>query len=99
VTKLAQKCGLDFFSLEAGWASFTSRRSRAAGGTVEFVEGPRHSDPGGLCEETRALLQLLGLRILIEPGRFIVGNAGILVTRVEYVKRTGRRTSSSWTPP
>jgi diaminopimelate decarboxylase len=33
----------------------------------------------------------LGLKILIEPGRFIVGNAGILVTRVEYVKRTGKK--------
>ena len=33
----------------------------------------------------------LGLKILVEPGRFISGNAGILVTRVEYVKRTGRK--------
>jgi diaminopimelate decarboxylase len=31
------------------------------------------------------------LRILIEPGRFISGNAGVLVTRVEYLKRTGRK--------
>ncbi|HEV8542415.1 MAG TPA: diaminopimelate decarboxylase, partial [Verrucomicrobiae bacterium] len=37
------------------------------------------------------LLKPLGLRILIEPGRFISGNAGILVTRVEYVKRTGHK--------
>ena len=37
------------------------------------------------------LLQPLGLKILIEPGRFIAGNAGILVTRVEYVKKTGRK--------
>ena len=37
------------------------------------------------------LLAPLGLRILIEPGRFISGNAGILVTRVEYVKRTGHK--------
>ena len=37
------------------------------------------------------LLQPLGLKILIEPGRFISGNAGILVTRVEYVKRTGEK--------
>ena len=29
--------------------------------------------------------------MLLEPGRFISGNAGILVTRVEYVKRTGRK--------
>jgi diaminopimelate decarboxylase len=37
------------------------------------------------------LLQPLGLKILVEPGRFIAGNAGILVTRVQYVKRTGRK--------
>jgi diaminopimelate decarboxylase len=37
------------------------------------------------------LLRPLGLRILLEPGRYISGNAGILVTRVEYVKRTGRK--------
>jgi diaminopimelate decarboxylase len=33
-------------------------------------------------------LKGLGLRILLEPGRFIVGNAGALVTRVLYVKQT-----------
>ncbi len=37
------------------------------------------------------LLQPLGLRLLLEPGRYIVGNAGILVTRVEYIKRTGHK--------
>src|SRR5256885_16096768 len=37
------------------------------------------------------LLQPLGLKILIEPGRFISGNAGALLTRVEYVKRTGKK--------
>ncbi len=36
-------------------------------------------------------LQPLGLKILLEPGRFISGNAGILVTRVEFIKRTGRK--------
>jgi len=36
-------------------------------------------------------LKPLNLRILVEPGRFISSNAGILVTRVEYVKRTGRK--------
>jgi diaminopimelate decarboxylase len=37
------------------------------------------------------LLKPLGMRILLEPGRFISGNSGILVTRVEYVKRTGKK--------
>ena len=32
------------------------------------------------------LLKKTGLKIILEPGRFIVGNAGILVTRVLYVK-------------
>jgi diaminopimelate decarboxylase len=32
-----------------------------------------------------------GYRLLLEPGRFITGNAGILVTRVVYVKRSGER--------
>ena len=33
------------------------------------------------------LLKPLGLKILIEPGRFMVGNAGALVSRVLYEKR------------
>ncbi len=32
-----------------------------------------------------------GYRLLLEPGRFIAGNAGILVTRVLYVKRSGEK--------
>jgi diaminopimelate decarboxylase len=33
-------------------------------------------------------LKAMGLRILLEPGRFIVGNGGVLVTRVVHIKRT-----------
>ncbi|MCB1194779.1 diaminopimelate decarboxylase [bacterium] len=34
----------------------------------------------------------LGLTVLMEPGRFIAGNAGILVTKLEYVKKSGDKT-------
>lgn len=34
------------------------------------------------------LLRPLGLRVLLEPGRLIVGNAGVLLTRVQYRKET-----------
>ncbi|NLH72176.1 MAG: diaminopimelate decarboxylase [Verrucomicrobia bacterium] len=37
------------------------------------------------------LLQPLGLRILLEPGRFLVGNAGVLITRVQYIKQTDNK--------
>jgi len=47
--------------------------------------------PASYAARLAPLLQPLGLKILLEPGRFIAGNAGILVTRVEYVKRTGRK--------
>jgi diaminopimelate decarboxylase len=30
-----------------------------------------------------------GLRLIMEPGRFVVGNAGVLLTRVLYLKRSG----------
>jgi len=34
------------------------------------------------------LLKKTGLKIIMEPGRFIVGNSGILVTKVLYVKNS-----------
>jgi len=37
------------------------------------------------------LLKKTGLKIIMEPGRFIVGNAGILVTKVLYVKPTPKK--------
>lgn len=33
-----------------------------------------------------------GLRLVLEPGRFIVGEAGMLIVRVLYVKRSGNKT-------
>ena len=37
------------------------------------------------------LVQPTGLTLLMEPGRFIVGNSGMLLTRVLYRKRSGGR--------
>ena len=38
------------------------------------------------------VLKPLGLRILFEPGRFLVGNAGALLSTVQYVKQTPAKT-------
>jgi diaminopimelate decarboxylase len=35
------------------------------------------------------ILRKTGCKILLEPGRFIVGNSGVLLTRVVYVKESG----------
>lgn len=37
------------------------------------------------------LIEKMKVKLLLEPGRFIVGNAGILVTRVLYVKEGGEK--------
>ncbi len=34
----------------------------------------------------------LGLRLVLEPGRFIAGNAGVLLARVLYIKETASKT-------
>jgi diaminopimelate decarboxylase len=36
-------------------------------------------------------LRDLAIRILVEPGRFLTGNAGVLLTRVRYIKQTGSK--------
>ena len=37
-------------------------------------------------------LRDLSIRTLVEPGRFLIGNAGVLLTRVCYLKQTGSKT-------
>lgn len=42
-------------------------------------------------KEILPLLKKTNLKIILEPGRFIVGNAGILVTKVLYIKSTPKK--------
>ena len=52
---------------------------------------PYQEEPPAPTEYAAALLgplRELGVKIIIEPGRVLVGNAGILLTRVLYVKET-----------
>ncbi|CDP53377.1 Diaminopimelate decarboxylase [Devosia sp. DBB001] len=48
-------------------------------------------DPRAYARIVREKLGDLGATLVIEPGRLIVGNAGVLVTKVEYVKE-GQKT-------
>lgn len=41
--------------------------------------------------EVIPLLRTISLKVILEPGRFIVGNAGILVAKVIYVKDTAAK--------
>ena len=55
-------------------------------------EDPDSYHPDRYAGVVRRTVGHLGCRFIFEPGRLIVGNAGILVTRVIYVKRGESRT-------
>lgn len=92
VRRLQEKYPLEFFSIGGGLGIVY--RPALASGAANWWESPAARNiltPGKYAARLLPLLKPLGLKVLLEPGRFISGNAGILVTRVEYVKRTGRK--------
>jgi diaminopimelate decarboxylase len=92
VTRLKDRYGLEFFSIGGGLGIVY--QPALASGPAGWWQGPAARNiltPQNYAARLLPLLRPLGLKILTEPGRFICGNAGILVTRVEYVKRTGRK--------
>jgi diaminopimelate decarboxylase len=92
VTRLKAKHGLQFLSIGGGLGIVY--KPALASGPAPWWKSAAGRDiitPEKYATRLLPLLKPLGLRILMEPGRFISGNAGILVTRVEYVKRTGKK--------
>jgi diaminopimelate decarboxylase len=90
--RLKAKHGIEFFSIGGGLGIVYN--PALASGTPEWWTSPQTGKiltPDIYAGHLVPLLQPLGLRILVEPGRFITGNAGILVTRIEYVKQTGKK--------
>ena len=92
VEKLAAQYPFEFFSIGGG-LGIIYRPALASGSSAWWRSAAARNilTPARYAERLVPLLRPLGLRILVEPGRFMVGNAGILVTRVEYVKRTGKK--------
>jgi diaminopimelate decarboxylase len=56
------------------------------------LDDPPPPEPKAYAEIVRRRLGNLGCRILFEPGRLFVGNAGILVTEVVFVKKGTTKT-------
>jgi diaminopimelate decarboxylase len=92
VRRLKERHGLEFFSIGGG-LGIIYQPALASGSAEWWKSGAAKNiiTPQKYAARLLPLLKPLGLRILMEPGRFISGNSGILVTRVEYVKRTGKK--------
>lgn len=58
------------------------------GGYCISYTGEAVCGPADYAGEILPLVRAMGLKLLLEPGRFIVGNAGILVTKVLYNKES-----------
>jgi diaminopimelate decarboxylase len=91
VLKLKKTYGIEFFSIGGGMGIVYE--SSLASGSGDWW---KRDETGALSIEVYAAaigpaLRGLGLRILLEPGRFLVGNAGVLLTRVRYIKQTGQK--------
>jgi diaminopimelate decarboxylase len=74
-------------------AGVTSLTSLDVGGGlgIAYAPGDAALDVVAFAEAVAPLHRATGLEILVEPGRYLVGNAGVLLTRVLYRKRAGGR--------
>jgi diaminopimelate decarboxylase len=91
VSELKSKYAIEFFSVGGGLGIVYE--SSVASGSVDWWTSQR-SHPLTIQQYVDAILPpltRLGLRILLEPGRLLVGNAGILLTRVCSIKETTQK--------
>jgi diaminopimelate decarboxylase len=93
--RLKERHGISFFSIGGG-IGIVYRDSLRSGDEAWWRRGSAEVDLPLTIElyakKLVPLLEPLGLRILLEPGRLIAGNAGVLVTEVLYTKRGGAKT-------
>lgn len=94
VTALKAKHGIEFWSIGGG-IGIVYEDALASGSphwwsSRSAAERPLTIEKYG--EELVPHLKDLGLKILLEPGRYIVGNAGVLLTRCLYEKKGSAKT-------
>ena len=90
VRELKSKYGIKFFSIGGGMGIVYRRALESGSGKWWHDHGGESSafSVRDYAETIVPPLRELGVRILVEPGRFLVGNAGVLLTRVRYIKKS-----------
>jgi diaminopimelate decarboxylase len=90
VRQLKSQCGIKFFSIGGGMG-IIYRRALESGSGKWWHDHSGESSAFSVRDYADAIvppLRDLDVRILVEPGRFLVGNAGVLLTRVRYIKES-----------
>ena len=94
VRELKSKYGIKFLSVGGGMG-IVYQRALESGSGKWWHEHSSESFAFSVRDYAGAIvppLRELDVRILVEPGRFLVGNAGVLLTRVRYIKKSGAKT-------
>jgi diaminopimelate decarboxylase len=93
VESLRDQYGIKFFSIGGG-VGIVYDPAFASGDPDwwQSTDHPKRITPEDYAAAIVPILQPLGMRILFEPGRFMVGNAGVLLSTVQYVKKTPAKT-------
>jgi diaminopimelate decarboxylase len=89
VQQLQRDYGISYFSLGGG-IGVVYHDALASGAQAWWDAQPadqRPLTPEAYGAALQPLLQPLGLKLLLEPGRFLVANAGVMLAGVEYLKR------------
>ena len=91
-TELKARYGIEFFSIGGG-IGIVYHEALASGQKDWWDSGDsKRIGFEDYAAAVRPLLAGLGLKILLEPGRSLVGNAGVLLASVLYIKRTPAKT-------
>jgi len=93
VRELKSKYKIEFFSVGGGMGIIYRRALESGSGKWWHDHGAEPS-AFSVRDYANAIvppLRELGVRILVEPGRFLIGNAGVLLTRVLYLKETAQK--------
>lgn len=61
------------------------------GGFGITYKGEAALEPKKFAEKILPIVRNYGAKLILEPGRFMSGNAGVLVTKVQYLKDTGTK--------
>jgi len=69
-----------------------SRVDFGGGLGVPYKDGDDPDSPAVYAAQARDVLGDLDVQLIFEPGRLIAGNAGVLISRVEYIKERDGRT-------
>lgn len=67
---------------------YTVERIDIGGGFPIQYEGEDLLDLSAYAQWLNDIVVPLGTEIILEPGRYLVGNSGVLLSRVEYIKET-----------